>query len=159
MFVIQSPWDIKQGKELPEYERSTKRHHRMVQSLIQQMRDAYPENVFLSVPQGLWMVELWRLYEAEQLPELTHLVAEDKGQTRQALFADPFGHGGDLAVQEGALLWLHVIYRIDLDAYPYSTRTQYDLKALAQSICESDRYSRMGGETSNNALESNSDES
>ncbi|WP_148216310.1 hypothetical protein [Coraliomargarita akajimensis] len=142
IFVIQAPWDIKQGKDFPTYAGSVSFILKGVHALIDELRSAYPGVTFLSVPQGGWMVELWRLYDANQLPELKEFVAENPKKAKRALFRDAFGHGGALAEKEGALLWLRVIYQVDLTRYRYDTRVGFDLKQLAQDICEADAYSK-----------------
>ncbi|MEM6885199.1 MAG: hypothetical protein AAF571_09215 [Verrucomicrobiota bacterium] len=141
IFIIQAPWDIKQQKEFATYEKSTSLVMIRVNTMIDQLRAEYPENTFLSVPQGKWMVELWRLFEQDKLPELTQFVASSRQEAQGALFRDQFGHAGHLAEKEGALLWLRVIYQIDLAAYSYDTGTSYDLKQLAQQLCDENPYS------------------
>ena len=96
----------------------------------------------MCVPQGRWMVELWRLRDKNELPELKLFVSKGKQQSQHALFRDEFGHGGELAQKEGALMWLRVIYGVDLKSYDYTPKTTYDLKALIQKICDENPYCR-----------------
>ena len=125
-----------------------------IHSMIDELREEYPDNIFLCVPQGRWMVELWRLFEARKIPQLTELVGRGKARSRNALFRDDFGHGGEIAEREGALLWLYVLYGVDLDAYDeYSSNSGYDLKALAQKICESDRYCNIEAKQPGSAVQ------
>ena len=101
------------------------------------LKTKYPDTTFLMIPQGTWMVELWKLYENKQLPEVKDLVKRGDG-----LFSDQFGHGGSIAVKEGALVWLRILYGIDLTTYDYSTNTKYDLKALAQKIADEEPHAK-----------------
>ncbi|MEM1294790.1 MAG: hypothetical protein AAGH89_05450 [Verrucomicrobiota bacterium] len=142
VFVIQAPWPTKKSKQFEEYETQAKENQRNIHSLIDQLRKEYPETIFMAVPQCLWMVELWKLYDDQKLPELTEFVANTR-PAPNALFRDDFGHGGELAENEGVFLWLNVIYGIDLNAYKCETKTEYDLKALSQNICESDPYTKF----------------
>ncbi|MEM1227469.1 MAG: EF-hand domain-containing protein [Planctomycetota bacterium] len=146
VIVIQSPWSIKNQKQLPEYSDTVTQAVQAVHAIMDELRAEFPDTTFLCVPQGQWMVELWRLFEGGQLPELTQFVGKGRGKLQQALFRDEFGHGGELAEKEGALLWLRVLYGVDLDSYPHSTNTKADLKSLAQSICDSDPYCSFQGE-------------
>ena len=144
IIVIQSPWAIKNWKQLGEYSKDVESATNTSHQRIDQLREEFPRSTFLCVPQGQWMVELWRLFEAKQLPELTQLVGSGKGESQQALFRDNFGHGGELAEKQGALMWLRVIYGVDLKNYQFSTKTKYDLKELAQRICDRDPYCKVG---------------
>jgi hypothetical protein len=110
----------------------------LIHQRIDQLRDAYPDNRFICIPQSRWMTELWRLFDQNLLPELTEFVAADPSQTQNALFEDNFGHAGELALREGALLWLSAIYNIDLRNYQYDTGTQADLKSLAHDLLHED---------------------
>ena len=143
IIVIQSPWVIKNKKELAEYSEEVAEATNTSHEGIDRLREEFPHTTFLCVPQGQWMVELWRLFEADKLPELTQFVGGGKGESQQALFRDNFGHGGELAEKQGALLWLRVIYGVELTDYEFSTKTKYDLKELAQRICDRDPYCKV----------------
>ena len=143
IIVIQSPWVIKKKKKLAEYSMEVAEATNTSHEIIDGLREEFPQSKFLCVPQGQWMVELWRLFESEKLPELTQFVGGGKGQSQQALFRDNFGHGGALAEKQGSLLWLRVIYGVELTDYEFSTKTNYDLKELAQRICDRDPYCKV----------------
>ncbi len=143
IIVIQSPWVIKRNKQFAEYSKEVTQATNTSHEGIDRLREAFPDTTFLCVPQGQWMVELWRLFEADKLPELTQFVSGKKGKSQQALFRDNFGHGGELAEKQGALMWLRIIYGIELTDYEFSTQTKYDLKELAQRICDKDPYCKV----------------
>jgi hypothetical protein len=66
----------------------------------------------------------------------------NKRDNTPCLFVDTGGHGGPLPVKMGALLWLAVIYQVDMNTYEWPTNTKYDLKQLVQEIVQSDPYCR-----------------
>lgn len=138
IFFIQAPWPIKNNITFSQYEASAAQTVELVHQLIDQLRIAYPDNKFICVPQSRWMTELWRLFDQNDLPELTEFVAANPQQSQNALFEDNFGHGGELALREGALLWLSTIYNIDLRNYAYDTGTVADLKGLAHQLLHED---------------------
>ncbi len=142
IFVIQAPWAIKGKNGFEQYRFAADQMQAMVHERIAKLRELYPDSRFLCLPQGRWMVELWHLYEAGELGEITKFVAPRHNQSQDSLFSDSFGHGGRLAIREGALLWLAVIYDVDLREYEYDTGIGYDLKGLVQRIVDEDPYCR-----------------
>jgi hypothetical protein len=141
-FFIVPPWTIYQGKSLAEYEERTQRWHTEVHAVIDELRKAYPKTTFFCVPQGDWMVALWRLYEKRELTEITSLEPKRGAPRRAALFADHFGHGGPLVVRTAALVWLTVIYDVDPRRLTLETGTKADLQALAWKIARECPYAR-----------------
>lgn len=139
--IIQSPWAIKKENEFSEYEIETRKWHERIHELIAKLREKYPRIKINCLPQGIWMIELWKLYNEGKLPELKEFVAENKKKSEHALFADEFGHGGTLAVKYGALLWLSEIYNLDLSKCAIETNTGADLKSLAKKILVDDKMS------------------
>lgn len=138
VFVIQSPWPEKREKTFEEYSQEAQKITSSSSQLIEVLREKYPNSTILRVPQNEWMLELWKLYEAGDLPELTELIAADRNESKSALFRDNHGHGGQLAVQDGALLWLRVLYGIDLEKYAIQRMTKFDTRSLAQNIVDND---------------------
>jgi hypothetical protein len=139
-FLIQAPWALKRNRNLAEFEEETQKWHDAVHHVIDGLRQAYPENRFFCIPQGQWMVELWRLFDAGKIPELTEFVARPGENRQNALFGDQIGHAGILPLRAGALLWLAAIYNVDLNTYAYDTGTEADLKGLAQRLVQEDPY-------------------
>ncbi len=143
-FLIQAPWAFKKNKNLAEFEKETEKWHDAVHKIIDELRQNYPETRFTCIPQGRWMVELWRLFDAGKIPELTVFVAQRGGDRRGALFGDQLGHAGILPLRTGALLWLAVIYNFDLSRYAGEIGTAADLKSLAQKLVYEDPYCGVG---------------
>lgn len=135
-FLIQATWPNKRNRTLAEFEGYAEGIEKSVHEILGQLRKAYPMTQFGCVPQGRWMVGLWRLQEAGKLPELAGLTAERKNSGHTYLFRDLTGHGGTLAVKEGVLLWFAAIYSVDLESYDYEPGAKADLKGLAKTILE-----------------------
>lgn len=143
VFVIQAPWAQKQQKTFEQYQADIEDGVQVMSQIIQGLRKKYPNNTIVNVPQNKWMLELWKLKNAGELPEISELIAPSKQSADKALFRDSHGHGGQLAVQDGVLMWLRVIYGTDLNRYEAATMTKYDTKALSQNIIDSDPYTKM----------------
>ena len=133
-FLIQATWPNKFDRELPEFLGYAEGIEESIHEILGQLRQKYPETDFGCVPQGRWMVGLWQLYDEGKLPELASVMAERKKPGMDYLFRDYGGHGGELALKEGALIWLAAIYETDLEAYDYQPAAKADLKGLTRSI-------------------------
>ena len=136
-FLIQSTWPNKFDRTMPEFEEYAEGIEKSVHEILQQLRKAHPDTDFGCIPQGHWMVALWRLVDEGKLPELAGVMPEPKKPGLDFLFRDRTGHGGQLALKEGALLWLAAIYSVDLDSYEYQPGSRADLKELTKSILKS----------------------
>jgi hypothetical protein len=143
-FIIQSPWAIYENKTLAQYTDDSEKSLKQIHLIIDSLRQAYPGNTILCIPQGRWMAGLWRLYSGGELPEVAILKRNNPSDKDPCLFLDHIGHGGDIPVKMGALLWLATIYQVDLNTYPWKTNTRYDLKKLAQEIIRNDPYCGLG---------------
>ena len=100
---------------------------------IDSLRALYPGVEIYCVPYGQSTLELRKLFEAGNLPDVSVLT----GNTADAIFIDAKGHAGDILKHLGQLVWLNAIYGVDLDTYPwnpagYST----DLQAIAKEIMD-----------------------
>ncbi|MBI5722622.1 MAG: hypothetical protein HZA50_01595 [Planctomycetes bacterium] len=142
-FVIHAPWAMYKDQTLAQFEAESEKGLAKIHEIIDQLRKTYPKTSFLCIPQSRWMVGLWKLYEKKELPEVTAVKRADK-QSTDCLFLDGLGHGGSIPVKMGALLWLTVIYEVDLTKYKFDTGTKADLKKLAQEIADGDPYARSG---------------
>lgn len=152
-FIIQAPWATYQNKTFVQYEADSETVLTLIHQLIDELRRAYPQTTFLCIPQGRGMVGLWRLFDEGKLPEISSVKGNsrakgDKSADRApCLFLDDLGHGGELPVEMGALLWLAVIYKVDLNQYQWQTNTRFDLKKLAQDIVKGDPYCGLESNT------------
>ncbi len=137
-FFIMAPSSRYQDKSFEEFEGAWKNTHARLHSGIDDLRKAYPETTFFCIPQGQIKVELWRLFDEGKLPEVTELKSRDN----PSIFRDNTGHGGQVVIKTGTLLWLASIYQADLDEYDWDPQTKTDLKALAQKIAKDDPYTK-----------------
>ncbi len=137
-FFIMTPSPRYQDKNFKEFEEGWESIHAKIHSGIDDLRKAYPETTFFCIPQGQIKVELWRLFDEGKLPE----VAELKSRDNPNIFRDNTGHGGQVVIKTGTLLWLASIYDADLSQYEWDPQTQTDLKALAQKIAQDDPYTK-----------------
>jgi len=145
-FIIQAPWAIYQNKTFAQYEADSEKVLNRIHELIDELRRAYPQTTFLCIPQGRGMVGLWRLYDEGELPEVHAIKGNSavngskNADKEHCLFLDDLGHGGNLPVKMGALLWLAVIYKVDLNKFQWQMNTKFDVKKLAQDIVQNDPY-------------------
>ena len=137
-FVIQAPWARYQNRSRADYEAACARGLAAVQGIIEQLRAAYPQTSFRCIPQGRWMAGLWRLYDDGKLPEIKVIKRAQRTDPAPCLFMDNLGHGGDLPVRYGALLWLAAVYDLDPTKSDLKLATQADLKALARELMQDD---------------------
>lgn len=148
--VIQSPWDYimryperKEMHELESYAAAVEKANDAVHGVIDQLREAHPDTTFICIPQGRFMVELWRLHENNKLPEITDVLGKGSAKERaqRSIFRDKVGHAGELPQKIGPLFWLYPIYGVDPAEYKaFSTGTQLDLKPMIKQICDDDPY-------------------
>ena len=152
-FIIHAPWARYNNSSFAEYEAASEKALAEVHQLIDQLRMTYPKTTFLCIPQGRWMVSLWRLYNRGELPEVSAIQKVDREDKTSCLFKDTLGHGDRIPVEMGALLWLAVIYPVDLNTYGWETNTKSDLKKLAMEICQNDPYCGLGSKSKPRASE------
>jgi hypothetical protein len=137
-FFIMAPSTRYQNKSFKEFEEGWKKVHATVHGLIVALRKDYPGTTFFCIPQGKVLVELWRLFDKGQLPEVSKL----KSRNESCIFRDNIGHGGKVPIKMGTLLWLATIYKVDLKQYKWDTMVKTDLKAMAQKIAQDDPYTK-----------------
>jgi hypothetical protein len=142
-FFIMIPWPRYWDRTHAQYEAQWLSFEKAMHGLIDQLRELYPDNEIFCIPEGRWMVELWRLFEKGDLPEVSVLMRPTKQSTEPCLFRDRLGHGGDLPVKAGTLIWLAAIYRVDVRQYAVNTGTRADLKGLAWKIVSEDPYTNV----------------
>ena len=137
-FFIMAPSTRYANKSFQDFEEGWEHIDTTVHGLIEALRKDYPETTFFCIPQGQVLVELWRLFDKGQLPEVAQLKSRDES----SIFRDNIGHGGEVVVKTGTLLWLATIYEVDLNQYEWDTQVKTDLKALAQKIAQDDPYTQ-----------------
>jgi hypothetical protein len=145
-FFVVAPWPPYQHSSLAEFEREWKRFHGLIVAVVEQLQQNHPGVPFTCIPQGKGVVELRQRLEKGQLPELAGLCkAEPNGKTGEFLFVDTFGHGGRMIHTLSQLVWLAVIYRVDVRTYDWDTGyTKIDLKKLAWEVSQEATGPTMG---------------
>jgi hypothetical protein len=143
-FFLHSPWPRYRDRKLPDYEKSWQESYSVIRGRIDALRKLYPGTVFFSMPQARCMIELWKLQEAGRLPEVKGVAAPGGQHRRDYLIMDTLGHGGPLPTQMGTMLWLAVIYGVDVTEYDFDTGTNADLRPIVQQIIKDDPYARNG---------------
>ncbi len=99
---------------------------------VDDLRAQYPGVTIYSIPYGQASHELYALFEAGNLPDVSNL----EGWSVTSLYTDYKGHAGDVLKALIELIWIDAIYGVDLDTYAYDPGYQTDLKALAKSIMD-----------------------
>ena len=116
-------------------------HERLWLAIIANLRARYPGTEFLDIPHGAAAVELRNRFEAGTLNDVSALVGSDGA----AIFRDEQGHPDDILHDLGTLVWLGLIYDVDLSVYPAGdpgnriSRYETDLREIAQSIVNKER--------------------
>ena len=116
-------------------------HERLWLAVIANLRARYPGTEFLDIPHGAAAVELRNRFEAGTLNDVSALVGSDGA----AIFRDEQGHPDDILHDLGTLVWLGLIYEVDLSVYPAGdpgnriSRYETDLREIAQSIVNKER--------------------
>ena len=116
-------------------------HERLWLTVIANMRERYPGTEFLDIPHGAAAVELRNQFEAGTLSDVSALV----GNEGAALFRDDQGHPDNILQDLGTLIWLGLIYDVDLSIHPTGdpgnriSRYETDLREIAQSIVTKER--------------------
>ncbi|MDG2335218.1 MAG: hypothetical protein P8Q97_13415 [Myxococcota bacterium] len=101
-------------------------------NLVDTMRALYPNVDIICNPYGQSGLELRLLFDAGNLPDITAV----QGPAATSLHTDTLGHAGHILKDLGELVWLNVIYDVDLLTYNYNPPWTNDLKAIAQSIMD-----------------------
>jgi hypothetical protein len=107
-------------------------YNTIILSAVDELRAQYPGVTIYSIPYGQASHELYKLFEAGNLPDVSNV----QGSSATSLYTDYKGHAGDVLKALIELIWIDAIYGVDLDTYAYDPGYQTDLKALAKSIMD-----------------------
>ena len=130
IFFIGLTWPTGGGsRELTEFTTHNQSSEKLIAPIIAQLRQHYPDNRFVFLNYGPAAIELKRMFESGELPEIKAIEAKKNG-----LFKDNIGHAGKLIQQVSALLWLSAIYDTDLTSITAETPGGTDLNAVAAKI-------------------------
>ena len=116
-------------------------HERLWLTVIENLRGRYPGTEFLDIPHGAAAIELRNRFDAGTLTDVSALV----GSEGSAIFRDDQGHPNNILHDLGTLIWLGLIYDVDLSIYPTGdpgnriSRYETDLREIAQSIVNKER--------------------
>ncbi|MDA7925828.1 hypothetical protein N9B46_03185 [Mariniblastus sp.] len=89
-------------------------------TVIQELREKYPDNRILFCPYGLGTYELVERFRAGKLPGVKHILNGNRWKRKQPesqheqLLNDELGHPSELVAKLGALLWFQTLYEYDL---------------------------------------------
>ena len=132
--AVAMPWiDFPAIYNATDYANTLNLSHDVVwRNFIAELSALYPTTDIFSIPHGLAAVELRLLFDANNLPDINFLT----GDKSNSLFVDTKGHAGDMLKALGRLIWLGVIYDVDLANLDYDLGYTTDLKAIAQTIID-----------------------
>ncbi|MDG2036340.1 MAG: hypothetical protein P8J42_06990 [Pseudomonadales bacterium] len=132
--AVAMPWiDFPAIYNATDYANTLNLSHDVVwRNFIAELSALYPTTDIFSIPHGLAAVELRLLFDANNLPDIDFLT----GDKSNSLFVDTKGHAGDMLKALGRLIWLGVIYDVDLASLDYDLGYTTDLKAIAQTIID-----------------------
>lgn len=111
-------------------------HERLWLTIITNLESRYPSTEFIDIPHGAAAVELRNRFEAGTLSDVSALV----GGKGSSIFRDDQGHADNILQDLGTLIWLGLIYGVDLSVYPTGdlgdriSLYETDLREIAQSI-------------------------
>jgi hypothetical protein len=132
-FFIALPWPSNPASmSFTAYEKVLVDGHPVFHSaIIDALRSEYPDNEFFCIPYGEGAVELYRLYDSGNLPDVDTLQSsgDDLG-----IFRDNLGHPEQLLIDLGQLVWLQAIYQVDLSDYDYDPGYITDIETIAADI-------------------------
>lgn len=107
--------------------------------LVNSLRNAYPNNEFISLPYGQSAVELRNLFEADSLPDIDALTSntdDASSENDRGIFVDAKGHADQILVDLGTLVWGEVLYGIEASNDLIDASYQTDLAAIATAIVD-----------------------
>jgi hypothetical protein len=128
-FFIGLPWGLNGARrDLEEYEAAGQRANESLYRTVLELRRLYPDNTFLYAYYGMSSVELKRLYEAGDLPDVENAVGPS------GLYRDGMGHASNILKDLAALVWLATLYDIDLADCDLELEYETDLMQVAEEI-------------------------
>lgn len=117
--------------------------NQLMHTLVQQLRNAYPELTIIAIPVAEAMARLWRLFDDGLLgPEVKGVWRDGDSDYMQK---DNRGHAGYVLEDTIGLIWQQTIYpetdiRTLQNPPTYQKNWTYDLRQLAREIWEDDSY-------------------
>ena len=143
-FVLALPWsDFPESEEYDDAEDYADTWHEAHDSawlpLVNSLREAYPDNEFISLPYGQSALELRTLFEAGSLPDvdvLTSNVNDASAENDVGIFVDDKGHADEILVDLGTFVWGSILYDIEPTNGVVNTEYEADLASIAKQIVD-----------------------
>ena len=143
-FVLALPWlDFPESDDYPNAQVYADTWHAAHDNewlmLVNSLREAYPDNDFVSLPYGQSASELRTLFEAGELSDigaLTSDLTDESTENDLGIFVDAKGHADEILVDLGTLVWGSVIYDIDPTDELFSKSYETDLVSIAKQIVD-----------------------
>jgi hypothetical protein len=107
-------------------------HRETWPDVLDGLRALYPGVEILNLPYGQSTIELRLLFEDGNLPDVTALT----GPAATSLFTDYKGHAGQMIKDTAPLVWLGILYGIDLATYDWDHGYATDIRQIAQAIVD-----------------------
>ena len=95
------------------------------------MSTDFPTADVFTFHHGAVMYELRDMFEAG---ELDGDVVQLTGPKENSIFTDATGHAGQIAIDTGTLVWLHVVYGIEPTSVPEFDQYEVDIRQIAQTV-------------------------
>ena len=143
-FILALPWsDFPESDDYDDAKDYADTWHEAHDSswlpLVNSLREAYPDNEFISLAYGQSALELRTLFEAGNLSDVDVLTSNLNDSSKGndvGIFVDAKGHPDDILVDLGTLIWGSVLYDIEPTNDFANTAYETDLAAIAKDIVD-----------------------
>ena len=101
--------------------------------IVDELRLEFPSTKIFTIPTGWATKNLAQMNLDNELLDDISMV----GPKSSSIFTDEKGHQGQIVIETGTMVWLNIIYNVDLSSFNYDTGFTTDLNAIAQDIIDS----------------------
>ena len=101
--------------------------------IVDELRLEFPSTKIFTIPTGWATKNLAQMNLDNELLDDISIV----GPKSSSIFTDEKGHQGQIVIETGTMVWLNIIYNVDLSSFNYDTGFTTDLNAIAQDIIDS----------------------
>ena len=101
--------------------------------IVDELRLEFPSTKIFTIPTGWATKNLAQMKLDNELLDDISIV----GPKSSSIFTDEKGHQGQIVIETGTMVWLNIIYNVDLSSFNYDTGFTTDLNAIAQDIIDS----------------------
>lgn len=129
------PWkDFPQDYDSAEAHRNgSNEAYSMWVNLSNDLKEDYPDADIFTFHHAEVVYDLRAAYEAG---ELEGDVEQLTGPSRNSVFTDEKGHGGQITVDTGTLIWLHAVHGVEPKDAPAYPQWETDIRAIAQAALD-----------------------